>query len=265
MVGEAALLDVEVPLPASVTLRRIDTEADVRAMAAMQDVAFGDPVSTHMADAVLDRLAQDDGMQLWVAESDGQVVGAGRLEPVDGLRLRRRLGRRGPARVAGAGHLPGPHRRPRPRGPRPGQDPRPQRLDGVLPTDPRTFRPGRGLDHHAVRVAAHDRCLIPRPPLTTGTPMAAWLAGQRAAFAALTGLTVSSWDGVEMALREESPDGPLFTDPDVRFLQLTWLRLRSDSGDRTVSVVPGRRGVRAAARGRRPTPLSAHSDAGPAR
>ena len=84
MVGEAARLDVDVPLPPSVTLRRIDAEADVRAMCAMQDVAFGDPVSHHGADAVLRRLRQDDGMQLWVAEAGGQVVGAGRLEPVAG-------------------------------------------------------------------------------------------------------------------------------------------------------------------------------------
>ncbi len=83
MIGEAALLDVDVPLPASVTLRRIDTEVDVRAMSAMQDVAFGDPVSNHMADAALRRLERKDGMELWVAESAGQVVGAGRLEPVE--------------------------------------------------------------------------------------------------------------------------------------------------------------------------------------
>ena len=84
MVGEAALLDVEVTLPSSVSLRRVNTEADVRAMCAMQDVAFGDPVSTRMADAVLRRLARGDGMELWVAEAEGQVVGAGRLEPVAG-------------------------------------------------------------------------------------------------------------------------------------------------------------------------------------
>lgn len=84
MVGAAALLDVDVPLPPSVTLRRVDAEHDVRAMCAMQDVAFGEPVTKRTADAVLARLAQDDGMQLWVAEAAGRVVGAGRLEPVDG-------------------------------------------------------------------------------------------------------------------------------------------------------------------------------------
>jgi ribosomal protein S18 acetylase RimI-like enzyme len=84
MIGEARLLDVEVPLPASVTLRRVTDETDVRAMSAMQDVAFGDAVSRPMADALLHRLALDDGMQLWVAEAGGQMVGAGRLEPVPG-------------------------------------------------------------------------------------------------------------------------------------------------------------------------------------
>ena len=84
MVGEAALLDVEVPVPASVSLRRVRTEADVRAMATMQDVAFGNRVSGTMTGALLDRLAQDDGLELWVAESDGAIVGAGRLEPVAG-------------------------------------------------------------------------------------------------------------------------------------------------------------------------------------
>ena len=63
-----------------------------------------------------------------------------------------------------------------------------------------------------------------------------WLARQRGAFEALAGVAVSAWDGVEMALRDDSPDGPLFTDPAVRFLQLGWLRLRSDSGDRTIST-----------------------------
>jgi N-acetylglutamate synthase-like GNAT family acetyltransferase len=82
MIGAAALLDVDVALPDSVTLRRVDTEEDVRAMSAMQDVAFGDEVSHQRADALLDRLALDDGMELWVAELAGQVVGAGRLEPV---------------------------------------------------------------------------------------------------------------------------------------------------------------------------------------
>ena len=84
MIGEARLLAVDVPLPAGVTLRRVTEEADVRAMSAMQDEVFGDPVSADMADALLRHLALDDGMQLWIAEADGDIVSAGRLEPVRG-------------------------------------------------------------------------------------------------------------------------------------------------------------------------------------
>jgi acetyltransferase (GNAT) family protein len=84
MIGEARLLAVEVPLPEDVTLRRVTEEADVRAMSAMQDEVFGDPVSDAMANAILRRLALDDGMELWVAEAEGRIVSAGRLEPVRG-------------------------------------------------------------------------------------------------------------------------------------------------------------------------------------
>ena len=84
MIGEAALLDVEVALPDGVRLRRVEAEHDVRAMSAMQDAAFGDHLSPESADAVVRRLARADGMELWVAEADGEIVGAGRLEPVAG-------------------------------------------------------------------------------------------------------------------------------------------------------------------------------------
>jgi len=84
MIGEASALAVDVPLPQGVTLRRMTAEADVRALSAMQDAAFGDPVSDDMADALLRRLALDDGMELWAAESGGLIVSAGRLEPVRG-------------------------------------------------------------------------------------------------------------------------------------------------------------------------------------
>lgn len=82
MLGEAAGLAVDVPLPDGITLRTVSTEPDVRAMAAMEDEAFGDPVSDRSADALMHRLGLDDGMELWVAEHDGQIVSAGRLEPV---------------------------------------------------------------------------------------------------------------------------------------------------------------------------------------
>ena len=82
MMGEARLLAVDVNLPAGVTLRTVSDEADVRAMSAMADEAFGDPVSDERAESLLHRLALDDGMELWVAEADGRMVSAGRLEPV---------------------------------------------------------------------------------------------------------------------------------------------------------------------------------------
>ena len=82
MLGEARLLAVDVELPAGVTLRRVTAEPDVRAMSAMSDLAFGDPVSDERADALLRRLSIDPSTQLWVAEVDGRFVSAGRLEPV---------------------------------------------------------------------------------------------------------------------------------------------------------------------------------------
>ena len=82
MMGDARALSKDVPLPDGVTLRRVTTEKDVRAMSAMQDEAFGDPVRPEGADALLHRLARNDGMELWVAEANGKMVSAGRLEPV---------------------------------------------------------------------------------------------------------------------------------------------------------------------------------------
>ncbi|WP_235857132.1 GNAT family N-acetyltransferase [Occultella glacieicola] len=84
MLGELRDLVVDVPLPAGVTLRRVTGEADVRSMCAMQDEVFGDPPSDTSAVAILRRLALEDGMELWVAEADGVIVCAGRLEPVSG-------------------------------------------------------------------------------------------------------------------------------------------------------------------------------------
>jgi ribosomal protein S18 acetylase RimI-like enzyme len=86
MIGAAERLAVDVPLPDGVRLRQISEEGDVRAMCAMAGVAFGDPPerSAKMADALLQRLSRNDGMELWAAEADGTVVSAGRLEPVPG-------------------------------------------------------------------------------------------------------------------------------------------------------------------------------------
>ena len=84
MLGELAELAVDVPLPEGVTVRPVTEERDVRAMCAMQAEVFGLPRSEGMALALLRRLAEGDGTQMWVAEADGRVVSAGRLEPVAG-------------------------------------------------------------------------------------------------------------------------------------------------------------------------------------
>lgn len=84
MVGEAHALAVDVPAPDGVTLRRITTDADVRAMSVMVAAVFGDPDPTEEADALVRRLASGGAMELWVAESGGQIISAGRLEPVPG-------------------------------------------------------------------------------------------------------------------------------------------------------------------------------------
>jgi Acetyltransferase (GNAT) domain len=84
MIGEARALAVEVPLPEGVTLRRITADADVRAMSAMADRVFGEPVNEGTADSLIRRLAQDEGMEIWVAEAGGRIVCAGRLERVHG-------------------------------------------------------------------------------------------------------------------------------------------------------------------------------------
>ena len=85
MVGDAAALAVDVALPSGVTLRRITDEADIRAMVAMQDEVFdnghGDD---EMVQSALRRLARGDELELWVAEADGTIVSAGRIDPVPG-------------------------------------------------------------------------------------------------------------------------------------------------------------------------------------
>ncbi len=84
MLGEARALAVDVPLPEQVALRRVADHADVRAMTAMTDEVFGEPVSQDKADDLLRRLAAGDEVELWVAEAAGRMIGAGRLEPVPG-------------------------------------------------------------------------------------------------------------------------------------------------------------------------------------
>jgi ribosomal protein S18 acetylase RimI-like enzyme len=82
MIGEAAGLVADVPLPNGVTLRRVVDEHDVRAMVAMASSVFGDDAADRISISLLRRLSLHDGMELWVADANGQIVSAGRLEPV---------------------------------------------------------------------------------------------------------------------------------------------------------------------------------------
>ena len=86
MIGEAQRLAVDVPLPEGVQLRQISGEDDVHAMCVMTGRVFDDPpeMAAEMANALLRRLSRNDGMELWVAEAFGEIVSAGRLEPVPG-------------------------------------------------------------------------------------------------------------------------------------------------------------------------------------
>ena len=87
MIGDAAGLAVDLPLPDGITLRTVVREADVRAMSAMQDDVFGDPESDKMVLQLLNRLALNDGMQLWIAEAADEIVSDGRLEPIPGTQF----------------------------------------------------------------------------------------------------------------------------------------------------------------------------------
>ncbi|MCL2536566.1 MAG: GNAT family N-acetyltransferase [Nocardiaceae bacterium] len=81
MIGEAAALAVDVPLPDGVGLRRVTAEDDVRRMVSMQDEVFAH--ATH-AGELISRMAADPAIECWVAEAGGLVVSAGRLHPVHG-------------------------------------------------------------------------------------------------------------------------------------------------------------------------------------
>ncbi len=85
MVGEATALAVDVELPDGLTVRRVDQlperDAIVSAAAEMQRDVFGGGPSP---EEVLERLVRLGALeQFWVAEADGRVVSAGRLDFVE--------------------------------------------------------------------------------------------------------------------------------------------------------------------------------------
>ncbi|MDQ4212999.1 GNAT family N-acetyltransferase [Microbacterium capsulatum] len=84
MLGDAAALSADVPLPDGVRLREIRSESDIRAMASLQGAVFDDPDWRIRAQRIVTRLAAGEDVVLWIAEADGRVIGTGRLEPVAG-------------------------------------------------------------------------------------------------------------------------------------------------------------------------------------
>lgn len=83
MLGDAALLASDVPLPDGVVLREIRDAQDIRAMERMQAAVFGHDGDAR-AEHTIARLAAGEDVLLWVAEAEGRVISAGRLEPVAG-------------------------------------------------------------------------------------------------------------------------------------------------------------------------------------
>lgn len=84
MIGEAHLIATDVPVPEGVSLRRITNRADVEAMVTMQAAVFGDPETIpERLETTMNQVADPTaGFELWVAEADGQVISAGRVDPV---------------------------------------------------------------------------------------------------------------------------------------------------------------------------------------
>ncbi|MCS4275865.1 hypothetical protein M2390_001037 [Mycetocola sp. BIGb0189] len=88
MIGALTDLILDDPSPAlareGITVRRITTEAEVRAMSAMSAEACGEEEDSDRLGELLGELASENGTEFWVALADERIVSAGRLEPVPG-------------------------------------------------------------------------------------------------------------------------------------------------------------------------------------
>lgn len=83
MLGEAASL-VGVPAPEGVTIRRVEAPDDILAALAMQDAVFGGSYAPRLHPELLRRIADGELIEVWIAEADGRIVSAGRIDPVPG-------------------------------------------------------------------------------------------------------------------------------------------------------------------------------------
>lgn len=83
MVGAAEHL-VGVPAPEGIVLERAETEPAMYAAALMEDRVFGSDLAGRVVPELLRRQAAGEPVELWAALADGQVVSAGRIDPVAG-------------------------------------------------------------------------------------------------------------------------------------------------------------------------------------
>ena len=88
MIGEASALAVDVALPPEVGVRKAgvghDLYDDVSRAVSMQNSVFGEGGGPTPESLTSQLLEDPDGMELWLAEVDGEVVCAGRLDVVRG-------------------------------------------------------------------------------------------------------------------------------------------------------------------------------------
>lgn len=82
MVGEAKSLIIDEELPEGVRLRQIAEEEDLYAYGVMVDKAYGLNRAEQYAQRLSGLIAGDMGVEIWAAESDGKIIGGGRLDPV---------------------------------------------------------------------------------------------------------------------------------------------------------------------------------------
>lgn len=80
MMGSAKRL---AELPSAVEVRQATERSELEAMEAAAMVAFGVSAPAHNVDRLLDLIARD-AASVWIAEAGGDVIGGGRLEPVEG-------------------------------------------------------------------------------------------------------------------------------------------------------------------------------------
>ena len=87
MIGQARSLVVDIDLPPESRCVVCTSPSTCWPCPRCADGVFGDTTAMDSLAVIQRRLDNEDGIELWVAQSDGQMIGAGRLEPVRGTRF----------------------------------------------------------------------------------------------------------------------------------------------------------------------------------